>query len=116
MRDGGFSEHIEGMLDVMLYLPRRAWGFVVLRDVDKRIGTAELHKIIFRACDEYGSHTLKDSNAQSRRLNLSTCVIRTHRMHEKLSYAARPFRSFCPHPSRRRNPMRVSANKASHRA
>ena len=68
MGDPRFSEHIEGMLDVMLYLPRRAWGFVFLRDVDKRIGTAELHKIIFRACDEYGSHTLKDSNAQSRRL------------------------------------------------
>jgi hypothetical protein len=55
MGDRGFSEHIEGMLDVMLYLPRRAWGFVLM-DVDKRIGTAALHKIILRACDESGSY------------------------------------------------------------
>jgi hypothetical protein len=55
MRDRGFSEHIEGMLDVMLCLPRRAWGLVLI-DVDKKIGTAALHRIILSACDESGSH------------------------------------------------------------
>jgi hypothetical protein len=58
MGDPRFSEHIEGMLDVMLYLPRRAWGFVLM-DVDKKIGTAALHKIIHRACKESGSHTFE---------------------------------------------------------
>lgn len=43
------------MLDVMLCLPRYAWGFVLI-DVDKKIGTAALKKIILRACDESGSH------------------------------------------------------------
>jgi hypothetical protein len=54
MRDRRFSEHIEGMLDVMLCLPRRAWGFVLI-DVDKKIGTLALQKIILRACQESGS-------------------------------------------------------------
>jgi hypothetical protein len=54
MRDRRFSEHIEGMLDVMLCLPRRAWGFVLV-DVDKKIGTVALHKIILRACNESDS-------------------------------------------------------------
>jgi hypothetical protein len=54
MHDRRFSEQIEGMLDVMLCLPRRAWGFVLI-DVDKKIGTAALQKIILRACDESGS-------------------------------------------------------------
>jgi hypothetical protein len=39
----------------MLCLPRRAWGFVLI-DVDKKIGTAALQKIILRACDNSGSH------------------------------------------------------------
>ena len=55
MRDRAFSEHIERMLDVMLCLPRRAWGFVLI-DMDKKIGTAALHKIIRRACHESGSY------------------------------------------------------------
>jgi hypothetical protein len=55
MRDRKFSDRIEGMLDVMLCLPRRAWGFVLI-DVDKKIGTAALQKIILRACHESGSH------------------------------------------------------------
>jgi hypothetical protein len=55
MRARRVSEHIEGMLDVMLCLPRRAWGLVLI-DVDKKIGTAALHNIIASACDESGSH------------------------------------------------------------
>ena len=64
--DRRFSERVERMLDVMLCLPRRAWA-VVLTDVEKRIGTAALHKIILRACSESGSYMfeLNDSNAQS---------------------------------------------------
>jgi hypothetical protein len=54
MRDRRFSKHIEGMLDVMLCLPRYAWGFVLI-DVDKKIGTVALQKIILRACEESGS-------------------------------------------------------------
>jgi hypothetical protein len=55
MRDRRFSEQIKGMLDVMLCLPRHAWGFVLI-DVDKKIGRAALQKIILRACYESGSH------------------------------------------------------------
>jgi hypothetical protein len=55
MRDRRFSEQIEGMLDVMLCLPRYAWGFVLI-DVDKKIGTVALQKIILRACDDSDSH------------------------------------------------------------
>jgi hypothetical protein len=54
MRDRRFPEPIEGMLNIMLCLPRRAWGFVLI-DVDKKIGTAALQKIILRACDESDS-------------------------------------------------------------
>jgi hypothetical protein len=54
MRGHKFSEQIEAMLDVMLCLPRHAWGFVLI-DVDKKIGTAALPKIILRACDESDS-------------------------------------------------------------
>jgi len=58
MHEGRFSEHIEGMLDVMLCLPRRAWGLVLI-DVDKKIGTSALQKIILRACDSSDSDTLE---------------------------------------------------------
>lgn len=54
MRDRRFSEQIEGMLDVMLCLPRYAWGFVLI-DVGKKIGTGALQHIILRACDESDS-------------------------------------------------------------
>jgi hypothetical protein len=37
-------------------MPGVNWGFALM-DVDKRIGTAALHKIILRACKESGSHT-----------------------------------------------------------
>ena len=46
------------MLDVMLCLPRYAWGFVLI-DVDKKIGRAALQKIILRACDESDSHLIE---------------------------------------------------------
>ena len=55
MRDQRYSDYIEEMLDVMLCLPRRAWGLVLI-DVDKKIGTAALQKIILRACDDSDSH------------------------------------------------------------
>jgi hypothetical protein len=58
MRDHRFSEQIDAMLDVMLCLPRHAWGFVLI-DVDKKIGTAALQKIILRACDESDSHVFE---------------------------------------------------------
>jgi hypothetical protein len=54
MHDRRFSERIEGMLDVMLCLPRYAWGLVLV-DVDKKIGTVALQKIILRACDDSDS-------------------------------------------------------------
>jgi hypothetical protein len=40
-----YSEQIEAMLDVMLCLPRRAWGFVLV-DVENKVGTAVLQRII----------------------------------------------------------------------
>jgi hypothetical protein len=58
MHEGGFSEHIERMLDVMLCLPRGAWG-LVLTDIDKKIGTSALQKIIFRACNDSDSRVLE---------------------------------------------------------
>jgi hypothetical protein len=54
MRNRKFSQQIEGMLDVMLCLPRYAWGFVLV-DVDRKIGTVALQKIILRACDHSDS-------------------------------------------------------------
>lgn len=55
MRNRRFSEGIEEMLDLMLCLPRYTWGFVLI-DVDKKIGTAALQKIILHACGESGPH------------------------------------------------------------
>jgi hypothetical protein len=55
MRDRRFSEQIQEMLDVMLCLPKYAWGLVLI-DVDKKIGTPALQKIILRACGESDSH------------------------------------------------------------
>jgi 1,2-phenylacetyl-CoA epoxidase catalytic subunit len=50
------------MLEVMLCLPRSAWG-LVLQEMAKRIGTDALQKIIVRACDESDWHVPKGSNA-----------------------------------------------------
>jgi hypothetical protein len=49
MDDIKYPEHIERMLDVMVSLPKNAWGWVLL-DVEKKIGTAALQRIILRAC------------------------------------------------------------------
>jgi hypothetical protein len=48
MDDIKYPEHIERMLDVMVCLPKNAWGWVFL-DVEKKIGTAALQRIISRA-------------------------------------------------------------------
>ena len=45
------SQQIEEMFDVMLCLPKSAWQ-CVLSEVDKKIGTAALRKIILGACNE----------------------------------------------------------------
>ena len=55
MNERKFSEQIQGMLDVMLSLPRQAWG-LVLMDMDKKIGTSALQDIILRACEDSDSH------------------------------------------------------------
>jgi hypothetical protein len=47
----GYPEHIERMLDVMLCLPRSAWG-LVLAKVEKKIGKAVLQTIILRVYEE----------------------------------------------------------------
>ena len=48
MDDIRYPERIERMLDVMIALPKNAWGWVLL-DVEKKIGTAALKRIILRA-------------------------------------------------------------------
>jgi hypothetical protein len=48
MDDIKYPERIERMLDVMVSLPKDAWGWVLL-DVEKKIGTAALQRIILRA-------------------------------------------------------------------
>jgi hypothetical protein len=48
MDDVKYPNRIERMLDVMVSLPKNAWGWVLL-DVEKKIGTAALQRIIFRA-------------------------------------------------------------------
>ena len=55
MRDHDYSEQIERMLDVMLCMPKRAWG-LVLEKVEKKIGADELRTIILQA---YGESDLK---------------------------------------------------------
>jgi hypothetical protein len=51
MHDGKYSEQIERMLDVMLCMPKSAWG-LVLEKVEKKIGSAALRRIILRAYEE----------------------------------------------------------------
>ncbi len=43
-----YPERIERMLDVMVCLPKNAWGWVLL-DIEKKIGTAALQRIVSRA-------------------------------------------------------------------
>jgi hypothetical protein len=57
------SELIERMLDVMLCLPRSAWGLVLV-EVEKKIGTAALQRIILRVCDKCGSHMIEKVRAR----------------------------------------------------
>ena len=51
MHDGKYSVQIERMLDVMLCMPKSAWG-LVLEKVEKKIGAASLRRIILRAYEE----------------------------------------------------------------
>ena len=46
-----YPKHIERMLDVMLCMPKSAWG-LVLEKVEKKIGAAALRRIILRAYEE----------------------------------------------------------------
>jgi hypothetical protein len=48
MHGGRYPEQIERMLDVMLCMPKSAWG-LVLAKVEKKIGTAALRRIILQA-------------------------------------------------------------------
>ena len=57
MDEGRYSEQIKAMVDVMICLPRSAWGFV-LKEVDKKIGRPALQQIIFRAYEAFGSHRI----------------------------------------------------------
>ena len=51
MHDGKYSVQIERMLDVMLCMPKSAWG-LVLEKIEKKIGAAALRRIILRAYEE----------------------------------------------------------------
>lgn len=48
MDDVKYPERIERMLDVMVCLPKNAWGWVLL-DIEKKIGAAALQRIVLRA-------------------------------------------------------------------
>jgi hypothetical protein len=51
MDDRKYSKQIERMLDVMLCMPKNAWG-LVLEKIEKKIGAAALRRIILRAYEE----------------------------------------------------------------
>ena len=51
MDDRKYPEQIERMLDVMLCMPKSAWG-LVLEKVEKKIGAAVLRRIILRAYEQ----------------------------------------------------------------
>jgi hypothetical protein len=51
MHDDKYSEQIERMLDVMLCMPKSAWG-LVLEKVEKKIGADALRRIILRAYEK----------------------------------------------------------------
>ena len=48
------------MVDVMLCLPKSAWG-LVLDQVAKKIGTQALRQIIVQACAESNLHSLRNA-------------------------------------------------------
>jgi hypothetical protein len=58
------------MLDVMVYLPRNAWGWVLL-DVEKKIETAALERIISVAygIEEASAHSEGASKRKRKRQN-----------------------------------------------
>jgi hypothetical protein len=51
MHERKYSAQIERMLDVMLCMPKSAWG-LVLEKVEKKIGAAALRRIILRTYEE----------------------------------------------------------------
>jgi hypothetical protein len=51
MNDRKYPKRIERMIDVMLCIPKSAWG-LVLEKVEKKIGAAALRRIILRAYEE----------------------------------------------------------------
>ncbi len=51
-------DEIEQMFDVMLCLPKTAW-LCVLKELDKKIGTGALRKIILHACNDSNPQMLE---------------------------------------------------------
>ena len=51
MNDRKYPKRIERMIDVMLCIPKSAWG-LVLEKVEKKIGATALRRIILRAYEE----------------------------------------------------------------
>jgi len=51
MNDRKYPKHIERMIDVMLCIPKSAWG-LVLEKVEKKIGATALRRIVLRAYEE----------------------------------------------------------------
>lgn len=54
-----YPDQIERMFDAMLCLPRSAWG-LLLREVEKKIGAEDLHKIVVRLFEETDRRKLED--------------------------------------------------------
>jgi len=62
-----YLEHIERMLDVILSLPRSAWG-LLLASVESKIGRAALQKIILQVYEiEKGTVPGKGLSAKGKR-------------------------------------------------
>jgi hypothetical protein len=51
MGDRKYPEQIERMLNVMLCMPKSAWGLVLMK-VEKKIGAGALRRIILQAYEE----------------------------------------------------------------
>ena len=70
MDDIKYPERSERMLDVMMYLPKNEWGWVLL-DVEKKIGTAALERIISVAygIEEASAHSEAVSKRKRKRQN-----------------------------------------------
>jgi len=51
MNDRKYPKRIERMIDVMLCIPKSAWG-LVLEKVEKKIGATALRRIVLRAYEE----------------------------------------------------------------